>query len=111
MRLLWNTRLRSIVVPFIAVALLGLAGCGGSAASVHGRVIMDGTPISEGRVSFIPADNSGSAVGGDIKHGDWFREWLNIKHKLEIQIAKQRNGPEGKLEIYFDAPSSALGDK
>lgn len=48
---------------------------------------------------------------GDIKHGDWEREWLNIKHKLEIQIAKQRNGPEGKHEIYFDAPSSALGDK
>lgn len=44
-------------------------------------------------------------------HDDWFGDWIKHKHKLEIQIAKQRNGPEGKHEVFFDAPSSALGDK
>ena len=45
------------------------------------------------------------------QHSEWFSEWEINKNKLEIQIAKQRNGPEGKHEIFFDAPSSALGDK
>lgn len=43
-------------------------------------------------------------------HMDWFNTWDKIKHRLDIQIAKQRNGPEGRHEVYFDAPSSALGD-
>jgi len=45
------------------------------------------------------------------QHSEWFSEWELNRNKLEIQIAKQRNGPEGKHEIFFDAPSSALGDK
>ena len=43
--------------------------------------------------------------------GDWEREWNDWKNKLEIHIAKQRNGSEGKVTAYFDAPSSALGDQ
>lgn len=43
-------------------------------------------------------------------HMDWFNTWDKIKHRLDIQIAKQRNGPEGRHEVYFDAPSSAIGD-
>lgn len=47
---------------------------------------------------------------GSEGHADWFNTWDKIKHNLDIQIAKQRNGPEGRHEVYFDAPSSAIGD-
>lgn len=42
---------------------------------------------------------------------DWFAKWTNAKHKLEVHVAKQRNGSEGRCEVHFDAPSSALKDK
>lgn len=45
------------------------------------------------------------------EHNDWFGKWTTHKHKLDIQIAKQRNGSEGRCTVYFDAPSSALKDQ
>jgi hypothetical protein len=33
-----------------------------------------------------------------------------VRNKLELIIAKQRNGPTGSLEIFFDAASNAARD-
>lgn len=41
---------------------------------------------------------------------DWHAKWLNTKHKLDVHIAKHRNGSEGRCTVHFDAPSSALRD-
>lgn len=41
----------------------------------------------------------------------WHIKWLAAKNNLEIHVAKQRNGPEGRAHVYFDAPTSALKDK
>jgi replicative DNA helicase len=41
----------------------------------------------------------------------WHIKWLASKNNLEIHVAKQRNGPEGRAHVYFDAPTSALKDK
>jgi len=44
------------------------------------------------------------------EHSDWYAEWTQCKHKLEIHVSKNRNGPEGKVMAHFDAPSSAIRD-
>lgn len=41
---------------------------------------------------------------------DWHAKWLNTKNKLDILVAKHRNGSEGRCTVHFDAPSSALRD-
>lgn len=46
----------------------------------------------------------------DNAYNDWFSKWEACRHKLDIHIAKQRNGPEGRCTVHFDAPSSALKD-
>lgn len=46
----------------------------------------------------------------DDAYNDWYSKWLACRHKLDIHIAKQRNGPEGRCTVHFDAPSSALKD-
>lgn len=46
----------------------------------------------------------------DHAYNDWFAKWEACRHKLDIHIAKQRNGPEGRCTVHFDAPSSALKD-
>ena len=43
--------------------------------------------------------------------GPWLSRWELIKHNLDIFVAKQRNGPEGRVQVHFDAPTSALKDK
>lgn len=45
---------------------------------------------------------------GTAEHAEWHAEWLAHKHKLDIHVAKHRNGAEGRCTVYFDAPSSAL---
>lgn len=46
------------------------------------------------------------------EHGynEWLNDWLEWRHKLEIMIAKHRNGPEGRHDVFFHAPSSWIGD-
>lgn len=44
----------------------------------------------------------------DPAYNDWYAKWLGSRHKLDIHIAKQRNGPEGRCTVHFDAPSSAI---
>jgi hypothetical protein len=79
--------------PFLACALVmaELAlGCGdGGRAAVSGRVTLDGEPLQEGSITFVPADgNPGPTAGGAIRDG---------KYRLD-----SRNGPavgKNRVEI------------
>lgn len=42
------------------------------------------------------------------EHGEWYAEYSRCRNVLEIQVAKQRNGPEGLVQVHFDAPTSAI---
>lgn len=64
----------------LTVALCGLAsltGCGGSTsgpqrASVHGTVKLDGVPIVQGTIGFVPTDPKGGPTsGGRIENGQY----------------------------------------
>ena len=39
---------------------------------------------------------------------DWRAEWLRCRHVLDVHVAKQRNGQEGRLRAFFDGASSGI---
>ncbi|MFM9863595.1 MAG: DnaB-like helicase C-terminal domain-containing protein [Micropepsaceae bacterium] len=39
---------------------------------------------------------------------EWYGEYANVRHDLDIHIAKHRNGREGQVRAHFDAPSSGI---
>jgi len=47
---------------------------------------------------------------GTAQHSEWYARWVLARNKLEIHVAKNRNGQEGTARVFFDAPSSALKD-
>jgi hypothetical protein len=74
-------------------ALVVLAGCGGSSASVEGTVSVDGTPVDHGSIVFAPAGGSGATVGTDIRDGKYTlpteRGLTSGKYKVEITWNKK----------------------
>jgi len=45
-----------------------------------------------------------------VKFEDWKNKMQQIAHKAEIIIAKQRNGPVGSVELFFDAEFTRFGN-
>jgi hypothetical protein len=59
---------------FLGVVLAALAlGCGdGGRLAVSGRVTLDGQPLEDGAITFIPVEgNRGPAAGGAIQDGEF----------------------------------------
>ena len=40
---------------------------------------------------------------GTADHAEWQEKMDNVHNKAEIIVAKQRHGPIGKVELYFNA--------
>lgn len=62
---------RTGVVALAALFLLGLAGCGGSTATLTGEVSYDGQPVADGSIVLTPADGKGPTSGGTITDGKY----------------------------------------
>jgi replicative DNA helicase len=45
-----------------------------------------------------------------VKFDEWKNKMQEIGHKAEIIIAKQRNGPVGFVELFFDAEFTRFGN-
>lgn len=56
------------VLPLCALLLVLATGCGGS-TRVQGTVSLDGVPLSDGSISFEPADGAGPSFGAAIANG------------------------------------------
>ena len=54
-----------------AIALATFAGCNTGRFPVSGEVTFNGKPISEGTISFEPADGQGPTTGGKIADGKY----------------------------------------
>ena len=61
-----------MIVFCLTLLLLG-AGCGqrgANRAAVHGEVTLDGRPLEQGSILFVPADGAkGAVAGGPIEEG------------------------------------------
>lgn len=44
------------------------------------------------------------------KHNDWFKKLSAVRFQLEAHVAKMRSGESGTAHLFFDAPSSFVGD-
>jgi hypothetical protein len=94
----------------LAVAILSAAGCGGSEATVSGQVTVDGNPLKDGIIRFIPADGK-TAVDAPVVDGKYTAVVPAGDVKVEIRgkkvVGKIRMMPESpevdKVEELVDA--------
>jgi hypothetical protein len=63
--------MRDIILVGVVVGLVSVAGCGSAkTAAVSGSVVLNGTPVEEGAIQFIPVDgNTGASSGVEIRNG------------------------------------------
>lgn len=62
--------IRQAASGVVLVALLALVGCGGE-PMVSGTVTVDGKPLPEGSITFIPVDGKAPTAGSSIKDGQY----------------------------------------
>lgn len=65
-------RLRRVLVSSLLLLLLGAPGCGDGVprATVSGEVLLDGQPLSQGAIKFVPMEGTtGVVTGTEIKDG------------------------------------------
>jgi hypothetical protein len=78
--------MRRKMYPWVAVSLFSMnvaGGCSGKPpmGDVQGTVTVNGQPLSEGAVRFIPLDGNTPTTGGAIRDG---------KFRVAVPVAKQR---------------------
>ena len=90
----------------VACTLLGItvAGCskGRPMGDVHGRVTVNGQPVKEGAVRFIPVNGDTPATGGLIRDGSF---------KVQVPVAKQRVELSANEVDREKTPPNATGDQ
>jgi hypothetical protein len=91
--------------------LLGLAGAGGCSAdtgkgTVRGEVTLDGQPLKDGRIWFVPEDNQSPPVDTAIVDGR-FRLAMPVGPK-RVRISASK--VVGKRRMY-DTPNSPVVDE
>jgi hypothetical protein len=84
---------------------LALAGCGGNEARVSGTVKVDGKPIANGMITFMPVDGKTATAGGKIKDGHY-----SVKvpvGAMKVSISEPKFVRKKKL---YDTPNSPEQD-
>ncbi|MEX0793841.1 MAG: hypothetical protein WD045_11945 [Pirellulaceae bacterium] len=80
----------------VALASMLVMGCGGGQSGpprgeVSGKVTLDGTPVEEGSITFLPSEGtSGPSAGAPITNGNY-------------AIARQKGPVEGKYRVEIRA--------
>ncbi|MCC6419566.1 MAG: hypothetical protein IT429_15135 [Gemmataceae bacterium] len=96
---------RAAPVAGLILTLLAVTGCGSSAGQVSGTVKVNGVPIKDGAITFIPADGKGQTAGDQIKDGRYSARVPVGRAKVMISGSKV----VGKKKLY-DAPDSPTQD-
>jgi len=78
---------------FAVVVSVGLLGCGGGpkgpkTAQVSGTVTLDGAPLDEGSINFIPEDGTGAPAGTKIVKGSYSVAVPLGSKRVEIRAPK-----------------------
>jgi hypothetical protein len=90
-----------------ALAVLTLVGCGPAGPrkiKVSGTVTLDGSPLADGNVVFIPLDPALGAAGGQITTGDFTIETYPGPHRVEVYADNKESrpiGPDDPPELAF----------
>lgn len=96
----------ALAIPALLVALF--AGCtrGGAEATVSGAVTLDGHPLKEGLIRFVPADGKSQTADASIVNGT-FQAAVPPGEKV-IEITAPR--VIGRIKMY-ETPDSPVVDK
>jgi len=92
-----NPKCLGIWVGWVGVGLLALGGCGQKGPAsypVFGTVTLDGQPIPEGRISFIPEGGKAAPDSGPIQNGKFQLRVKADRHRVEITADR----PTGKID-------------
>jgi hypothetical protein len=102
------TRLRVWVA---AAGLAALVGCskGPPFGDVVGTVVMDGKPIDDGSIRFVPVDGSTSSAGGAIKGGRYSVKVPVTRHRVELSAPKPGTG--GLIKKGDGPPVEVIADE
>ena len=90
-----------------ALALTTFMGCGPAGPRkirISGTVTLDGSPLTDGNVVFIPLDPALGAAGGQITAGDFTIETYPGPHRIEVYADKKVSrpiGPDDPPELGF----------
>src|SRR5262245_2399977 len=92
----------------LLLAALILAGCAPAAktAPVSGTVTLDGQPLKEGRIQFIPLAGDTGTAGAVVTDGKFLAEVPITKMRVEINA----NKVIGKKKVYEQSPLSPAVD-
>jgi hypothetical protein len=79
--------MRAQRLGYLVVGLLPLPGCGGNdLAEVSGAVAIDGQPVTEGSIQFIPIEGTtGPGAGAPIENGRY-----HIPRQKGVAVGKNR---------------------
>ncbi len=74
----------------LGLALAGIAGCGSPGAAVSGTVTLDGKPVEDGTISFVPLGTSAATpAAGKVQGGSYAipaKEGLRSgNHRVEVR--------------------------
>ncbi|HEV3142386.1 MAG TPA: hypothetical protein VGZ47_00715 [Gemmataceae bacterium] len=90
----------------VFLALFVGAGCNSSTKGrIHGKVTLDGQPVANGSIAFIPTDGKSPTAGAVIKDGIYTAEVPLGAMRVEIHYPKA----VGKRKLY-DMPDSPTVD-
>jgi hypothetical protein len=93
---------RAALALGMLVALLPLAGCtDNTTGQVSGLIKVDGTPVEQGMITFVPEDGKGPTAGGMVQAGRYSVKVPVGTMKVVISMAKV----VGMKKVY-DTPNS-----
>jgi hypothetical protein len=76
-------------IPLVVVAVATIGGCGESKlTSVGGTVTLDGQPLNEGSMRFVPSDGNAPTEAAMIKAGKFSTQLQRTSYKVEIHATK-----------------------
>jgi hypothetical protein len=91
----------------VTIALVSMIGCStGDTATVNGTVTLDGSPLKEGVVRFVPVDGKTPTASADIKDGKFNANVPKGEMRVELSAPKVI----GKKKMY-DTPDSPVVDE
>lgn len=95
------------ILAFAFIALLAWTGCSESTThgTVQGTVTLDGKPLSEGVVRFVPVDGSTGTASAAITNGEYTAQVPVGLNRIEFSAPKVT----GKQKMY-DTPDSPSVD-
>lgn len=85
--------LAGIVIVLFVLASVGCTNTGPQTITIQGTVTLDGAPLPEGQVVFIPTSPALGAAGGAIADGVFTVTTYKGPHTVEVHAEKQLTRP------------------